>query len=133
MATPGDADLFASSDSELDITLEEEVEQEGAYRMVEGKRLNSSRLWLSGDYLYIFERENKKIWSPGGLQPATHLKCRKYSVGSVSCGARAEVNEFDKLVLKPGFSHTCGGGGKAEAEILEMGSKIKKAQLENPR
>ena len=132
MATPGDEDMFDTSDSSLDTTQEEEESQEivGAYKIVSGKRLHCSKLWLSGDHLYNCERPNKKILTPGGLQPAIHLKCRKYSSG---CTGRALVSEMDKLLVKPGYPHTCSGGGKEEAEVLEVGVKMRNAQLENPR
>ena len=134
MAAAGEEDMFESSDSSLDTTQEEEgegeVEAPGSYRIVTGKRLNCSKLWLAGDYLYNFERPNKTIMTPGGLQPAVHLRCRKYSTG---CGGRAVVNEMNKLVIKPGHPHTCTGGGREEAEVLEVGVSMRKAQLENPR
>ena len=130
MAMPGDEDMFESSNSSLDTSQEEEVEAVGSYRTVTGKRLNCSKLWLAGDHLYNLERPNKKILTPGGLQPALHLKCRKYSSG---CTGRAMVSEMDKLLVKPGYPHTCSGGGIEEAEVLEVGVKMRQAQLENPR
>ena len=133
MAAAGEEDMFESSDSSLDTTQEEEGEEEaGSYRVISGKRLHCSKLWLAGDYLYLHERPNKTIRAPGGLQPAVHLKCRKYSSGG-GCGGHAIVNEFDKLHVKPGYPHTCSGGGKDEAAVLETGVQMRKAQLDNPR
>ena len=131
MATPGDEDMFESSGSSLDTTQEEEPQEPvSTYRIVRGKWLNCSKLWLSGDHLYNCERPNKKILLPGGLQPAIHLKCRKYSSG---CMGHALVSEMDQLLVKPGYPHTCSGGGIEEAEVLEVGVKMRKAQFENPR
>ena len=130
MATSeGDRDMFETSDSSLDTTLGEE-EEEGVYKIVSGKRMNVSKLWLAGDYLYTSERPNKRILTPTGTQAALHLKCRNYSAG---CRARAQVNENDKFLLKEGYTHTCSGGGKEAAAALEVGVEMRKTQLDNPR
>ena len=127
--------MFESTDSDTSLdTTQEEVEEEepGTYRIVTGHRMNVSKLWLSGDYLYIYERPNKRILTATGTQPALHLKCRKYSA-SGGCSARAWVNENDKLFVKQGYQHTCSGGGKEEAARIEVVVDMRKAQLANPR
>ena len=125
----GERDMFESSDSSLNTTQEEEG-VEGAYRVISRVRMNASKLWLGGDYLYTSERPNKKILTPTGLQPARHLKCRSYSQG---CGGRALVIEQDKLILKESHPHTCASGGIDKAVEIEVGVKMRKEQLTNPR
>ena len=127
----GDRDMFDMSDSSMDTTLEEEeAEQEGTYRVITGSRMNASKLWLGGDYLYTSERPNKKIMTPNGIQPARHLKCRSYSEG---CSGRAIVTEQDKLLLKEAHPHTCVGGGIQRAAEIEVGVSMRREQLANPR
>ena len=135
MAAAGEEDMFDSaSDTSLDTTQEGGGEEEapGTYKLISGSRLNASRLWLAGDHLYIFERDNKTVMTATGLKPATHLKCRNYSSGG-GCKARASVTEDDKLFLKPGSEHTCEGGGKEKAEEIEVEIKMREQQLANPR
>ena len=118
MGPDSEPDMFA------DMDIEEEVEEEEDEPVVqlarepgekglplgyqgknflvkEGKRQNT-KLYVSGQWAYTYERENSHTKTARPVHPVIHLKCKNWPRDYGKCPARAQIFENDILKLKTG-------------------------------